>query len=110
VNSLEFYIDGAKWHSVAIPQGQFVYEWNWNTRDTTTPVSDGEHTIKVVASDTAGHNGEVSWKVTVKNEKDPSKCKGSKCGGGIPGFEANGLVVAMMAALVVVVAYRRRAL
>jgi hypothetical protein len=60
INKVEFYIDG----SLKKTDSSTPYRYSWDT----TTYSDGSHTIKVTAYDTANKNRSRTITVTVKNE------------------------------------------
>ncbi len=64
VTSLKYYVDDALMAVVAPP----TPNWTWDT----TSLSNGPHTLKVVAADAAGNNGQASVSVNVANLSDTS--------------------------------------
>jgi len=59
----EFYVDGSLRHVDTTEP----YSWSWDT----TVVTNGEHTVKVLAYDKAGNVEEAIIKVRVENEEEP---------------------------------------
>lgn len=72
VAKLEFYIDGQR---VATKTAS-PYTFNWNTAS----VTDGQHTIKVVATDIAGRSSEQSATVTFTKIIPPADSQGPQLG------------------------------
>jgi len=102
VNSLEFSIDGEKWESISLSGVEKEYSWKWNTLDPGRTIENGEHTIKVVAADIAGHTAEAVVTVEVDNQVDDG---GEDDGDGSPGFE---FIICLGALLSVAVFLRKR--
>ncbi len=77
VEKVEFYIDSS--HTYTAPDAP--YEWDWETHS----VENGEHSIKVIASDTFGNTTAKSIEVLVNNEAEKAWIKVPKDGKRIRG-------------------------
>jgi hypothetical protein len=95
VNEMELYLDGSKIDSKN--SGSSPYTVDWDSKNGTTKVSNGDHILKVTIRDQAGLSTSAYTTVKVSNKSTKKEQKGF-----IPGFEAILLIGALAVALAMI--------